>query len=203
MTKFIFTFLSLCFSMNCIAQNNTLTTEEREILTNLLKQSLTKFEKSISNLTTAQFQYRPSKSDWTIAECVEHVCLAELHFPQIVKEELSKPADPKRRKKIKVSNEKIIARLTNRRWKANAPEIFKPSGKFTSVQEAVETFQTQRLKTIDYVNVTSDDLQNHFWKHPATGVIDLYQTIILMSAHLERHIAQIEEIKASTNFPQN
>ena len=64
-------------------------------------------------------------------------------------------------------------------------------------------FKKQRLKTIEYIKTTNDDLRNHFWKHRLTGTIDLYQTILLMSAHLERHLAQIEQIKKTAAFPLN
>ncbi len=198
----MFVFLSLCFPTHCIAQTSVLTAEERIFLTTLLNKSLAKFDESIVNLAEAQLNFRPSKDKWTIAECIEHITLAEAHFPQILKEELQKPAEPERRKKIKITNDKIIARLTNRRWRAKSPEIFKPSGRFASVEETINAFKMQRNKTIDYINTTNDDLRNHFWKHPATGVVDLYQTIILMSAHLERHIAQIEEVKAFEDFPK-
>jgi tRNA A37 threonylcarbamoyladenosine synthetase subunit TsaC/SUA5/YrdC len=92
--------------------------------------------------------------------------------------------------------------MLSRIWKAKSLEIFKPTGCFTSSEEAIKTFQEQRTKTLQYVNTTSDDLRNHFWKHPLTGTIDLYQTLILMSAHLERHIDQIEKVKAASNFPK-
>jgi hypothetical protein len=204
MMKYIFTFLSICFSSSCFAQNlSVLSTEERKFLVEMLQASLAQFDSSIANLTEAQFNFRPSKKEWTIAECIEHVCLAELQFPQIVKEELAKPANPTQRKEIKITNEKIAKRLKFRGFKANAPEIFKPSGRFVTVEEAISTFRNQRLKTIDYVNVTNDDLRNHFWTHRATGIIDLYQTLILMSAHLERHLAQIEEVKSDKKYPKN
>jgi uncharacterized damage-inducible protein DinB len=202
MPKFILVLLFVCVSINCKAQNSLLMPEERTFLVELLQASLAKFDKSIANLTEEQLKFRISSNKWTIAECAEHICLAELHFPQIVREELQKPVAPERRKKIKITNEKIIARLTNRRWKAKSPEIFKPSGKFLTIEETINAFRLQRNKTIDYVNTTNDDLRNHFWKHPATGVVDLYQTMILMSAHLERHTAQIEEIKAFKDFPK-
>jgi hypothetical protein len=93
--------------------------------------------------------------------------------------------------------------MTSRRWKAKSPEIFKPTNKFATANEAITAFQNQRMQTIAYVEATKDDLRNHFWKHPLTGKIDLYQTLLLMSAHLERHIEQIENIKSSINFPKN
>jgi len=66
----------------------------------------------------------------------------------------------------------------------------------------LDEFVKARRSTIDYVSTTQDDLLNHFWQHPATGTIDLYQSILLISAHAQRHILQIEEIKASANFPK-
>lgn len=206
--NFIFTLillLSLAFIGSSFLlrkeKQNVLTSEERTFLVNLLENSLTKFERCVADLTEAQLAFRPAKNKWTIAECIEHICLAELRFPQIVGEELQKPAEPARRKKIKVNNEQIIRRLTNRRWRAKAPEIFTPSGRFATIEDAKNTFRNQRLQTINYVLTTNDDLRNHFWRHPATGVVDLYQTMVLMSAHLERHLAQIEEIKVYKSFP--
>lgn len=116
---------------------------------------------------------------------------------------MQKPANPNLRRKIKIQDDEIKPKMTNRKWKAKSPENFQPSNKFTSTKEAITTFQNQRTQTMAYVATTKDDLRNHYWKHPLTGKIDLYQTLILMSAHLDRHIEQIENIKLMKNFPKN
>ncbi len=182
--------------------NNLLSMEERNFLTEQLQKSLASFNNTIANLSTEQFNFRFAEDKWTIAECIEHITLAELRFPAIVKEELLKPSNPEYRKKIQVNEKDIINRLTNKNGKANSPEILKLTGKYPDVQDAISTFRNQRLATIEYVNTITDDLHNHFWKHPATGIVDLYQTIVLMSAHLERHIKQIEEVKLAKDFPK-
>ncbi len=48
---------------------------------------------------------------------------------------------------------------------------------------------------------TEDDLRNHYAKFPF-GVMDSYQVLLFMSAHTERHIYQIEEVKADPNLPK-
>ena len=174
---------------------------ERQELNKQLQYSFEKLNVAIKNLTDSQFNFRPSSNKWTIAECIEHITLAELKFPEIVKEEMKKEADPAFRNKIKINDKDIRTKMLSRRWKAKSPEIFKPSGKFTTVKTAIETFTLQRQQTIDYIKYTNDDIRNHFWKHPLTGHIDLYQTLLLMSAHLERHTEQIENIKKLVNFP--
>lgn len=169
--------------------------KERESLIKVLQQSHEKFMAAISGLTSEQFNYKQSTNKWSIAECIEHIALAEIRFPEIVKVEMQKPSEPEKRKKINIKDEAIQPKMTNRKWKAKSPEIFKPSNKFKNVDDALLIYTRQRMATIDYVKNTSDDLRNHFWKHPLTGHIDLYQTLLLMSAHLDRHIEQIEFIK--------
>jgi hypothetical protein len=206
------TFLLIMVSMvsklnTTIAQTHSVATvglsvEERSNLTAVLNKSLEKFNLIVEGLSQEQFSYRMKPNEWTIAECIEHITLAELRFPKIVEEEMKKPSDPENRKKIKIKDEAIRARITNRFWKARSPEKLKPTGSFITPELAITTFRQQRKETIGYIDTTTDDLRNHFWEHRATGIIDLYQTLILMSGHLERHIAQIEEIKSSKRFPK-
>jgi len=205
MTKFIIAlvFISIgCIQKITAQENSSLSTLERQELIVQLQNSLNKFNTTIAGLSSDQLNFREKDNKWTIAECIEHITLAELKFPTIVADEMQKPSNPDYRKKIKIKDEKIRPKMLSRIWKAKSPEIFKPTGRFASSEEAIKTFQEQRAKTLQYVNTTSDDLRNHFWKHPLTGTIDLYQTLILMSAHLERHIEQIEKIKATSNFPK-
>jgi DinB superfamily len=183
------------------SSNTALTQKEREFLINTLNASSDKFENAIRSLSEAQLNFKVKDKKWAIAECIEHVTLAELRFPEIVKEEMTKPSNPEYRSKIRIKDEKIRPKMLSRIWKARSPEVFKPTGKFTNPQEAIDTFRKQRLRTISYIETTNDDLRNHFWKHPLTGTIDLYQTLILMSAHLERHVEQMENNKKAACYP--
>nr|WP_315170008.1 DinB family protein [uncultured Flavobacterium sp.] len=169
----------------------------------ILNSSLLKFNSSVNNLSEAQLNFRPVPDKWTIAECIEHSTLAELAFPKILEREMQKPTNPDLRSKIRIQDDEIQPKMTSKKWKAKSPEIFKPSNKFTSTKEAITAFQTQRNQTILYIQTTKDDLRNRYWKHPLTGKIDLYQTLLLMSAHLERHTEQIENIKSFVGFPKN
>ena len=76
------------------------------------------------------------------------------------------------------------------------------SGKFATIDAVRQAFTAQRDSAIQYVATTYAPLHEHFWKHPATGKIDLYQTIVLMSAHTKRHILPIEEVKKQSKFPK-
>lgn len=182
-------------------KNQELNDEERKIIVQILEASLEKFEIATQNLSEEQLFFKVKLNKWSIAECIEHVALAEIRFPEIVQEEMKKPSNPEYLSKIKIKDEKIRPKMLSRIWKAKSPEVFKPSGKYQNPKDAIIAFKEQRLKTINYIRATKDDLRNHFWKHPLTGTIDLYQTFILMSAHLERHIEQMEKIKKDEYYP--
>lgn len=175
---------------------------EKTKMKDILNSSLIKFNSTVNDLSEAQLKFRPAKDKWTIAECIEHITLAELEFPIILEREIQKPTNPDLRSKISIKDDEIQPKMTSKKWKAKSPEIFKPSNKFVNPKEAITAFQIQRNKTITFIASTKDDLRNRYWKHPLTGKIDLYQTLLLMSAHLERHIEQIENIKASVSFPK-
>lgn len=182
--------------------NQRLSKKERIVITSVLKQSLKKFDETTAELSAAQLEYKSPEGGWSIAECIEHVALAELHFPEIVQDELQKPTNPDGRSKIKLGDHEIRPKMTSRNWKARSPEIFKPSGKYSDASEAIAAFRTQRLATISYIDTTTDDLRHRYWRHPLTGTIDLYQTLLLMSAHLDRHVEQMEGIKLGEGFPK-
>ncbi len=179
-----------------------MTEMERSKMKDILNASFDKFNASVNNLSDAQMNFRRAPDKWTIAECIEHIALAELEFPKILKREMQKPSNPELRSNIHINDEEIQPKMKSKKWKAESPEIFKPSNKFASASEAITTFQNQRRETINYIETTKDDLRNHYWKHQLTGKIDLYQTLLLISAHLERHIEQIEIIKSSVEFPK-
>jgi uncharacterized damage-inducible protein DinB len=155
----------------------------------------------LKGLSDKQLKFKSAPDKWSIAEIVEHIALAENGIFQITQTTLKAPADSSKRKEIKVTEAEIKKRLTNRTTKVQSPEIIKPTGKFPSANAAYQTFANCRDATIEYISTTNDDLLNHFWQHPATGTIDLYQTILLIAAHSERHILQIIEVKNDINFP--
>jgi hypothetical protein len=185
------------------SSTNELTDAERKYAVEMLQNSRDKLLTELDGLTNAQLSFKPSPDKWSIAEVVEHIGLAEMGIGQIIQQTLKAPIDSAKRKEIKVTDEQIRQRLTNRSGKAQSPEIIKPTGRFSNIKKAIGFFTNARNKNIEFIQSTKDDLRNRYWQHPATGVIDLYQSILLISAHCERHTVQIKEVKGDINFPIN
>ena len=198
--KFIILTLAIA-SMSFSRLDSTLTEAERNYAVGLLQSTRENLLKKITNLTPGQLNFKPGPSHWSIAECVEHIAIAENNFTGFIQTSLKEPADPSKRTEIKMSDDDILKMITDRTNKVKTSEMFQPSGKFGSFEATLNEFKTKRANSITYVKTTSDDLRNHYNDFPF-GKIDTYQTILFMAGHSKRHTEQIEEIISNPNFPK-
>ncbi len=96
----------------------------------------------------------------------------------------------------------ILKAVVSRTQKFQAPEPLRPKHTFASPEELLAHFKASRERTLAYVRDTQDDLRGHFFDHPVLKTMDGYQWILLLSAHTQRHTAQLNEVKANANFPK-
>ncbi|MGD0577623.1 MAG: DinB family protein [Bryobacteraceae bacterium] len=174
---------------------------DREYALSALHASRKMFLDSVAGLSESQLNFKPAADKWSIAEVAEHIALSEGFIFQAVQGALQTPAREKMTDARKL-DEKILAAVPDRTVKRTAPEPLQPHHQYKSVAEAVAAFKSARDSHIAYIGATQDPLREHFSKHPALGELDAYQWILLMSAHTERHVNQILEVKASPGFPQ-
>jgi hypothetical protein len=100
-----------------------------------------------------------------------------------------------------MKDEAVVASMKDRSKPAQAPDVFKPSGKWTTREALVSEFKARRDANIVWLWETRDDLRGKFVKF-GPNVVDVYQMLLAIPAHNERHLAQIAEIKASANYPK-
>jgi len=120
----------------------------------------------------------------------------------VIPKALSEAADPEKRETLKYADSTVLRMGRERETKLNAPERVQPSGRFGSPEGSVRKIAEVRAQMREFVRSTQDDLRNHFADHPVFGTLDLYQWILLASAHMVRHSEQINEIKRDPRFPK-
>jgi hypothetical protein len=180
----------------------TLTPEERKYAVDYFIKTRDRLLEDIKGLSEAQLNWRADSTRWSVYQCVEHIALAEsfiLHFEQ---EAMKGPATPDKRSELKYTPEQIVAMLTDRSHKAQAPEPIKPGQQFADTKAASHAFVARRDSTIDYLKSTQDALKDHFLPGTPIGTLDAYEMLIFLAAHSERHTLQVEEVMANPNFPK-
>jgi septal ring factor EnvC (AmiA/AmiB activator) len=116
---------------------------------------------------------------------------------------IKQPANPEKRSEIKMTDEQVVKMIEDRSTKRQTFDQLKPeNSSFKSMTEALESFQTARVKLTDYIKSTNDDLRNHVLTLQF-GQLDSYQMILFMAAHTNRHTQQLREVKADAGFPKN
>src|SRR5690348_1924040 len=97
--------------------------KDTKFLLNYLKQTRQDFLKSIKGLSAEQWNYKPSPERWSIAECAEHITLAENFIRGLLEDKVMKTpaASDEERAKANIPDEKLIAIMTDRSKKAQAP----------------------------------------------------------------------------------
>ena len=158
------------------------------------------FLDSIAGLSDAQWNFKPAADRWSIAECAEHIAVSDDSLFDLMRQTLKSPVALE--KKSAVKDEFILQVVPDRSVKAKAPEFLQPKRRWPDRETLIAHFKQSRDRNIAYIQTTEDDLRSHFMDHPLLKTIDAYQVMLLLSAHCERHTAQIDEVKADPHYPK-
>jgi len=181
----------------------TISKEERKIATDFLKETKKGVWDATQGLSEAQLKFKPAPDRWSVEDCLKHIAMTEQMLWGMVEAGLKQPAAPEKRADIKVTDEDVIKKIEDRSTKVKTFAPLEPvNTPYKTLAEAWESFSASRDKLIEYVNTTNDDLRNHVAQLPV-GVFDSYQMILFIGAHSNRHMQQINEVKADPNFPKN
>jgi len=134
---------------------------------------------------------KPAPEKWSILECMEHLAVAETHMlgKTLAGAAVAEPRLNSMREKA------IRERGADRTRRVESPEVARPTGRFSTLEKATETFNTARNRAIEFVETCEDDLRARITEHPLLGSVNCYENLLIMAAHPLRHAKQIQEIR--------
>jgi len=182
-------------------RENKMTSAERESLMKHLAESRERLLRMAQGLSNEQLHYCPAPGRWTVAECLEHIAIVEGRVLGFVQKLLETPPDPSKRSAMEGGDDAMFAGVAGRVTRFQAPEYVAPTGRWPD-EQLLKEFEGARQQTRDFAASTNADLRQHFYKHPVFGELDMYQWLLLIAAHCDRHRAQSEEVMASPGFPR-
>lgn len=169
-------------------------TEERKYLLNVLKKSEEKLLTTIEELSEAQFMQKKSAEHWSFANVIEHIILVDQSVLHGIK---AKAQDPPETIPETFPKEKLLKVTTNRTTKVKAPPFGMPKDAFDNKEEAIEEFKKHRTGIEYFVENTDFPLKRIAFQHFIFGLINGEGWIAFMAGHCNRHILQMEEMKAA------
>jgi hypothetical protein len=166
--------------------------ERSEIVENL-ERSRQEFLAAVAGITEAQAQERPHPERWSVLDCVEHVATVEVRFQGWL--EGAKKVEAPRIDKEKEAT--LMTRVPDRSTRVKAPEAVVPSGRFTTLAQALEEFNSGRTRSVQFAEERSDDLYCLAAEHPRFGPVNGVELLIITAGHCRRHAEQIKETRAA------
>ena len=156
---------------------------------------------STKDLSDARWNFKPAPDRWSVAEVMEHIAAAEDFLFGLVTEKIMKAPPRAEAADVKAIDAMILAKITDRTNKAQAPEPLHPTNRYGSPGAAQKHFVESRARTLDFLQKTPD-LRAHAADSQLGAKLDAYQWVLFIAAHSERHTKQIDEVKADPNFPK-
>jgi hypothetical protein len=158
----------------------------------------------VGGLAAEQAGFRSGPDGWSSAQLAEHMCVSEERIIGAIERSL-KAAEGQDRPAASPAIAPVSLDRIQEQAKAKfkSPEATKPSGAL-SIPEILERMRRSRedlmamrprLEAIDVSDVT--------FPHPVFGPLNLYEWVLFVGMHEQRHLRQIDAVMSSPTFPRD
>jgi hypothetical protein len=187
--------LVLAASLPSASSAQGISAGDRQRLLAHLEMTESWLESELKGLSEAQLRFRMKPDSWSIIDVVEHLSIAE---PQYWKQLTDSMKQPPKTEKLEATDAAILWYGIDRTNRTTTGEARVPTGKVSNVREPLDKFRKLRATMREYAAKTTDDLRS---RKLLEGNMDVYQWFLMISAHSQRHILQIREIKGDAKYP--
>ena len=155
----------------------------------------------IERLSESQWSCKCDETAWSAAQCVEHLTEVETGVNARIQALLSEGfSDPQLCAEAQGKERLILKAIPNRTRRAQAPRQPAGSASFSAQVHAANSFKEVRAHTLQFAQTTPHELEKYVFPHFVFGQLNIFQWLLMLSLHCERHTAQIQEIKANPGF---
>lgn len=155
-----------------------------------------------AGLSDAQLNYKPDPTRWSVADVTEHLAATEDFLLGFIRSTVMKAPARTEPVDVREIDEFVLRGIADRTNKVQAPEPLRPTNRFGNTAEALAHFMRERARTLAFLQETPD-LREHAMDSPIGKKLDAYQWVLFIAAHCERHLKQIDEVKADSGFPRD
>jgi uncharacterized damage-inducible protein DinB len=165
----------------------------------LLKQSAKEFLAAIDNVSSEQWNFKAGNLRHTIGEEAEHICFSEQELQKVITAALKGDNAAAKGAELKGKEQKVRELMLDA---AKGAENFKARGRINSKLEVLEYFAAAHDKLLKLL-AGAQELDTHIYKHPNKdyGELTARQWFYYVAYHKQRHVKQIEAIKAHPDYP--
>lgn len=152
---------------------------------------------AVSAVPDERWLERPTPEQWSVSELCEHLCMVERSCARVIGKcaaEARAKDHPSETETSSVLGSMDAFRVADRSVRLQVPDRVKPTGEW-SPRRALEALNTSRTELSEAIRVADGlALATVRFPHLRFGELDLYQWILFIGQHEERHLSQLHEI---------
>lgn len=172
---------------------------DRDAAVELLTANSDRFIEMIVDLSPEELAYRESEGRWSIAEIAEHLIKTEVGLSAVLDSALS--SEPMAVLPDSMASSEMIANmLGDRSQQYQAPDVYQPEGVFTTADEILVAWDAARGETINALKEFDGDIRMQVSVNPAVGELDAYASVVFVTSHADRHLAQMQQVKDHSGY---
>ena len=163
----------------------------------------------VEGLTQQQLNWKPDGSQWSMAQCLDHLAVTTRAWEQIFTDAISRG-----RQKYAVTDSPRYSPTIVGGWlvknagpevkrKFPAPKVFRPS-ESSNIQNALQSFLNSQEHFLNFVKVAHGlDYNKTRLRSPVTPLMrySLADAFVVVVVHNQRHLAQARRVRDLPNFP--
>ena len=189
--------LTLLFSFMSSLTFAQLKEHERDFAIKYLTSVNEQIIEFLEPISEEAFYYQSSQDSWSISDTFEHILVTQAALLSNSKATGSDVEKRNLERDLSYKDGSFIAKTANRGTKVKTAPPFEPSGKWDSKEEMVKSLKASHEEVIQFIKQTNLNLRKQFTYTPPTGDLDAYQIFLVIAAHNQRHLFQMEEVLAS------
>lgn len=157
----------------------------------------------LDGLTEEQYAYQESPERWSIIGVVEHLVKSEDALRGMLADSvLSGEPMMETAEGAGDADMAVRAMMADRSNSIQTIPPLEPTGMFASLDEAVMAFEASRDETVEFLKSTDKDLRAYSRAlDEGMPTMDGAQWVIFIASHVNRHCAQIDQVKAHEGYP--
>ena len=190
----------LCASLLCLAPAAAQTKAEIAEADKLLRDGSKRFLAVVEGLTPEQWNAKVGTMQHSIGEEAEHIALSENDLQSVILQAMQAAPVPGSTERLAGKQKTIHDVLLGE----ESAENYKSPNKIASKSELMEYYPLVHKKLIALWEQSKDKpMGEHVYEHPSEKIRDLnaLHWFYYIAYHREKHIRQIEKLKAHPDFP--
>ncbi|MGD2092779.1 MAG: DinB family protein [Candidatus Aminicenantes bacterium] len=166
-------------------------------IVNEIENARTTLFRTVEGLSQKEFDKQPDSGQWSVGEILHHIYILENQVTKLLEKQVEKAK--KRGIGPDLNTESLIKSLDRFAFETAETKLKAPSSveprQGIEKKKLIELLQHSRTALLEIVSAAgSYDLSELIFPHPILGRLNMYEWILLIGKHDDRHRTQIENI---------